>query len=334
MTCRERVYQALNFRESDVIPYNIIIEESVYARLDEHYGGRDKWPKYEDHVVRTGANLRAENLPNNMYKDRFGVTWYDGNIFKIVEPILKEPNLEGFQWPELVRDEDIPRVEKFCEDHKDKFTIFGVGMIFFERSWALRGMENILMDFVLHPEFVEELFDNLMQMQLDALDKILPLPIDSIMFGDDVGAQKGLIMGTEYWREFLKPRLTKMYGKARDAGKIVSIHSCGDNSEIMEDLIEIGVQILHPFQPEAMDPFKMKELYGDRITFNGGIGTQVTLPYGTPEEIREEVETCARVLSKNGGYIMQTTKPILPGVPIENAVAVLEAVIEEAHRAR
>ena len=328
------MYQALDFQESDVIPYNIIIEESVYARLDEHYGGRDKWPKYEDHIVRTGPNLRSEDLPNNMYKDRFGVTWYDGNIFKIVEPILKEPSLEGFQWPELVRDEDIPGVEKFCENHKDKFTIFGMGMIFFERSWALRGMENILMDFALHPEFVEELFDNLMQMQLDALDKILPLPVDSIMFGDDVGAQKGLIMGTEYWREFLKPRLAKMYGKARDAGKIVSIHSCGDNSEIMEELIEIGVQILHPFQPEAMEPFKMKELYGDRITFNGGIGTQVTLPYGTPEEIREEVKTCARVLSKNGGYIMQTTKPILPGVPIENAVAVLEAVIEEAHRVR
>ena len=139
-------------------------------------------------------------------------------------------------------------------------------------------------------------------------------------------------MGEGYWREFLKPRLAKMYGKARDAGKFVGIHSCGDNTEIMDDLIEIGVNILNPFQPEANDIFEMKRLYGDRITFNGGIGTQVTLPHGTPEEVRAEIRTCASVLSKDGGYVMETTKPIMSEVPTENAVAALETVIEEAHR--
>ena len=210
--------------------------------------------------------------------------------------------------------------------------MFGLGLVFFERTWALRGMENILLDFALHPEFVAELFDKLMQLELDALDKVLHLPLDCIQFGDDFGAQKGLIMGTDYWREFLKPRLAKMYGKARDAGKVVGIHSCGDNTPIMDDLIEIGVQILNPFQPEAMDAFEMKRLYGKKITFNGGIGTQVTLPYGTPEEVRQEIRTCARVLSKDGGYIMQTTKPIRPEVPTENAVAALETIIQEAHK--
>ena len=332
MTCKERVYQALNFQESDVIPYNISIEASVVERLDEYYGGRGKWPRYENHFAGTGWNWRVEDIDDDLFRDPFGVIWQDGTIFRIVEPVLKEPSLRGFQWPELISDDDVPRIEKFCEDRKDKFTSFSLSILFFERAWALRGMENILMDFVLHPQFVEELFDKLMQLHLDALDKVLHLPLDCIRFGDDFGAQKGLIMGTTYWREFLKPRLAKMYGKARDAGKVVAIHACGDNTSIMGDLIEIGVQILNPFQPEAMDVFEMKQLYGKKITFNGGIGTQVNLPFGTPEDVRQEIRTCARMLSKGGGYIMETAKPIRPEVPTENAVAALETIIEKAHR--
>jgi uroporphyrinogen decarboxylase len=332
LTSKERVYQALNFQESDVIPYNISIDEPVAERLNEYYGGRDNWPRYENHFAGTGWNSGRKSIGGDLSKDPFGVIWQEGTIFKVVEPPIKEPSLKAFQWPELVNDDDVPKIDTFCEDHKDKFTSFGLGLLFFERAWALRGMENILMDFVLHPEFVEELFDKLMQLHLDALDKVLHLPLDCIRFGDDFGAQKGLIMGTEYWREFLKPRLAKMYGKARDAGKVVAINSCGDNTPIMDDLIEIGVQILNPFQPEAMDVFEMKRLYGKKITFNGGIGTQVNLPHGTPEEVREEIRTCARTLSKDGGYIMQTTKPLRPEVPTENAVAALETIIEEAHR--
>lgn len=332
MTCKERVYQALSFQESDIIPYNISIEASVAQRLDEYYGGRGKWPKYENHFASMGWNWQSEHISNDMFMDHFGVLWHQGTIFEIVEPVLKEPDLSGFQWPELINDDEISRIEKFCESCKDKFTMYNFGLLFFERSWALRGMENILMDFAIHQEFIEELFDNLMQLHLDALDRILHLPLDCIRFGDDFGAQKGLIMGAGYWREFLKSRLAKMYGKTRDAGKAVAIHSCGDNTEIMDDLIEIGVQILNPFQPEANDIFEMKRIYGKRITFDGGIGTQVTLPLGTPEQVREEIITCAHVLSKDGGYVMETTKPLRPEVPTENAVAALETVIAAAHR--
>jgi uroporphyrinogen decarboxylase len=328
------VYQALNYQETDIIPYNISIDAPVAERLDEYYGGRDKWPKYENHFAGTGCNLSRKSIGGDLSRDPFGVIWQEGTIFKVVDPPLKEPSLKNAEWPVLVSDDDVPRIERFCEDRKDKFTMFGLGLLFFERSWALRGMESILMDFVLHQEFVEELFDKLMQLHLDALDKVLHLPLDCIRFGDDFGAQKGLIMGTEYWREFLKPRLAKMYGKARDAGKVVAIHSCGDNTPIMDDLIEIGVQILNPFQPEAMDVFEMKRVYGKRITFNGGIGTQVNLPLGTPEDVREEIRTCARVLSKEGGYVMGTTKPLRPEVPTENAAAALETIIEEARRGR
>ena len=159
MNCRERVYHALNYQETDIIPYNIRIDAPVAERLDEYYGGRGKWPKFENHFAAMGWVWQKENLGNDLVKDPFGVVWRQGTIFEIVEPILKEPDLKGFQWPELVSDGDIPRIARFCETHKNRFTMYSFGLLFFERSWALRGMENILMDMVIHPEFVAELYD-------------------------------------------------------------------------------------------------------------------------------------------------------------------------------
>lgn len=333
MTQKERVCAALRHEEGDAIPYMINIDPEVEERLDAYYGGRERWPQYENCLAGTGWEWQRERLEGNRFRDPFGVIWREGNIFQPIEPVLKGPNMEGCEWPEaLVTDEDVEAVRRFCSENKAKFTIYTLGLLLFERSWALRGFENILADFVENPSFVEALYDRLTQLQLDALDKLLPLPLDSITFGDDFGQQNGLIMGPRYWRRYLKPRLAMLYGKVRDAGKVVRIHSCGDNSEIMGELIEIGVQIFNPFQPEAMDVFEMKRRYGKSICFEGGIGTQVTLPRGTPQQVREEVATCARVLGEGGGYIMTTTKPIRPEVPTENAVACLEAIIEESQR--
>jgi len=332
MTPREIVLEAIAHHETEVIPYILSIDADVRERLNAHYGGAEKFPQHETFFAGSGYNWRTEDLPNNQFKDAFGVLWQQGNIFHIVEPVLKEPSLKGYEFPTLVKDEDLPGLAELCEKHQDKFTSYNFGLLFWERAWALRGMDHILMDLIDEPAFVEELFDNLMQLILDGLDKVLPLPFDGIRFGDDFGAQKGLIMGVPYWRKYLRPRLAKMYGKARDAGKIVSIHSCGDNSEILGDLIDIGVQVFNPSQPEANDLPALKRKYGKNITFEGGIGTQVTLPLGTPEQVREEIRQCRLNLGPGGGFIMATTKPLRPEVSTENAVAAVETIIEEAHK--
>jgi uroporphyrinogen decarboxylase len=171
-----------------------------------------------------------------------------------------------------------------------------------------------------------------MELHLPIVDRLCTLPVDCIRFGDDFGAQRGVLMGTPHWREMLKPRLKQMYGRAHEHGKYVMIHSCGDNSPIIEDLIEIGVDIFNPFQPEAQDVYAMKREYGKYITFNGGIGTQELLPYGTPEQITAEVERLCREIGAGGGFIVGPTKPILPDVPTENAVACFEAIVGQGER--
>ncbi|MBS7649566.1 uroporphyrinogen decarboxylase, partial [Candidatus Bathyarchaeota archaeon] len=209
--------------------------------------------------------------------------------------------------------------------NKDKFFVAGAGLLFFERAWAMRGFRQILIDFYRHPDFVEELLDNLMELNLQIIEGIVQYDVDAVLFSDDYGAQKGLIMNPNIWRRFLKPRLKQMYKEVKKAGKLVMIHSCGDNSEIMRDLTEIGVDIFNPTQPEAMDIYELKKKWGSQITFDGGITTQ-KLPFYTPEQIREEVRRTRSIMSKGGGFILEPAKEIRWDIPPETAIALIKEI--------
>jgi len=334
MTPREIVLEAVNHRPTGIIPYGIGIEAETWPKIDAYYGGRENFPARETFLAGRGFDWRrgGETLPGNRFSDAFGVIWQQGNIFHIVEPALKRPSLEGFRFPELVLDEEVPAIAQWCEENAHLFRTYNFGLAFFERGWALRGMENFLMDMAAEPAFVHELMERLMELHLEAFDKILHLPLDSIRFGDDFGSQRGLLMGLRHWRTYLKPRLARMYGKVRAAGKMVSIHSCGDNSEILGEMIEMGLQIFNPAQPEPQDLAALKKKFGKDLTFEGGIGTQGALPFGTPEQVREEIRQARLVLGPGGGWIMETTKALRPEVPVANAVAAIETIIEEAHK--
>jgi uroporphyrinogen decarboxylase len=332
MTPRERIVAAIEHRETDYVPYVIPIDPEVQGRLDEHYGSGDWRERIQSFLRTAGVKWRPDSR-EGQWTDAFGVVWEDApgpGAWHSVEVPLKEPTLEGYDFPELLPDEELDALRETFAGPHEHYRMVGLGMLFFERAWALRGMENILMDFRLHPEFAHELFDRLMQMHLDLVDRMADLPIDAIRFGDDFGGQRGLIMGTPVWREFLKPRLEKMYGRAHERGFDVWIHSCGDNSTVIEDLIEIGVDVFNPFQPEAQDVYEMNRQVGDRITFEGGIGTQELLPKATPEQIRAEIERLCREIGEGGGFIISPTKPIMPDVPTENAVACVEAILSQA----
>ena len=109
------------------------------------------------------------------------------------------------------------------------------------------------------------------------------------MFGDDWGQQTGLLFGRRLWQRFIKPRITQLYGAVKRAGKAVLIHSCGQVQELFPELIEAGLDVFNPFQPEVMDPYEMKRQFGSRLAFLGGVSVQKLLPFGTPQQIRDEV---------------------------------------------
>ena len=133
-------------------------------------------------------------------------------------------------------------------------------------------------------------------------------------------------MGPNLWREFVKPRLKRMYDQVKDKGMYVFQHSCGDISEIFPDLIELGLDAYNTFQPEIYDVAEMKRLYGDKVTFYGGISTQQLLPKATPEEVKREMRRLIGILGENGGYIIAPTHAMPNDIPTENILAFLEVV--------
>jgi uroporphyrinogen decarboxylase len=140
-----------------------------------------------------------------------------------------------------------------------------------------------------------------------------------------------VILGPDRWRRFIKPAWARIYEEVHRQGKIVISHSCGSVADIMGDAIEIGLDVLESVQPEAaaMNPYELKARWGDKITFWGCLGSQSTIPFGTPDEVRAEVRRLLREMGRGGGYIFSPAKPLQPETPVENAVAIIETVIHQ-----
>jgi len=220
-------------------------------------------------------------------------------------------------------------------EQSESFTLINVGWGLWESCWGIRGFENALMDCVAEPDFFVELLDRLTDLYLAQLELCADIPADAFMFGDDWGDQRGVMIGPERWRRYLKPRYARIYEAARAQGKIVISHCCGSVVDIMPDIIEIGLDVLESVQPEArgMNPYELKRSWGDKITFWGCLGSQSTILFGTPAEIHSEVQRLRREMGKDGGYILAPAKPLQPGTPVENAAGVVEAFLEKEWRA-
>jgi uroporphyrinogen decarboxylase len=200
----------------------------------------------------------------------------------------------------------------------------------FECAWILRGMENLLADFLLNPAFATALLDRLTESAIYAARRMAFADVDVLTTGDDVGTQRGMMMSLPTWRTWLKPRLAAVIAAAKEVKPdlLVSYHSDGNVEPVIPELIEIGVDILNPVQPECMDPVKLKREYGDRLAFSGTIGTQTTMPFGTPAEVKAVVKERIETVGRGGGLLLAPTHVLEPEVPWENVIAFMEAVDE------
>ncbi len=337
LTPKERVIAQIHHQETDFIPYTIGFEGGVAERLDAYYGS-DAWRGLIDNAIRhvPVPNLVVDETAGPCYTDPFGTTWrVDRRPFHLAEPALKRPSLEGFTFPDLDTLFTPAWKEKtlrFIEMHRDHFLVASFGFGLFERTWTLRGFNEALMDAAGDPDFYDELVEQVADHQLTIIERLLELPVDGIMFSDDWGYQQGVLLGPERWCRFLKPRLARMYARVHAAGKYALSHCCGSIADIMSDVIEIGLDVLESVQPEAvrMNPYELKRQYGAYITFWGGLGSQSTIPFGTPDEVRAEVARLCREMGRGGGYILSPAKALQPETPTENAAAVVEAFLEQA----
>jgi len=147
---------------------------------------------------------------------------------------------------------------------------------------------------------------------------------EAYSLSDDYGTQKSMQMSPEDWRRFIKPNLKKIIDMAKRHEKVMMLHSCGNIYEIIPDLIELGLDILHPTQPEVMDIFQLKKEFGKNISFQGGLRTQDLLPKGSPDSIKQDMRILKKEMGRGGGYILEPGITIQGDVPLENLLAMFD----------
>ncbi len=335
MLRKNTVKAAIQHNETDIVPYNVELTSGLLAKVTEHLGiGRADFGQYAgNHLQKANCNRAGSYIRDGFFKDEFGVVWdrtgADKDIGIVDHVLLPEPCLDGFDFPRPDMDNIAESTAKLVNNGRDTFKLAKIGTCYFERAWTLRGMENLLMDFLLEPNFVQQLLDNILQYNLQIIDTALHYDIDGFYFGDDYGQQNGLIMSPEVWRKFIKPGLARMFEKVKSAGRIVALHSCGNINAIFNDLIDIGLDVYQTVQPEVYDIKKLKTDFGDNLTFWGGISTQQALPFVTAVELKEIVKKTIAIMADKGGYIAGPTHRIPADVPVENVIALVEVLKEQ-----
>ena len=197
----------------------------------------------------------------------------------------------------------------------------------YEESWQVRGYEQFLEDMLLRPDWAHFILDRFKERNLLIARAAARAGADELYTGDDVANQVTLMFSIHHWREFIKAKWAEVYAAARAINPNIRIwyHSDGNINPILPELIEIGVNILNPLQPECLDVEEVKRQWGHRIVMDGTIGTQTTMPFGTPEDVRACVARRVQTLGQDGALILSPTHVLEPEVPIENVRAFVEA---------
>jgi len=333
MEKREVVRLALEGQRPPYVPWSMGFTSKAAEKLHAYYGVQNFDPLLNNHLLGLGNGIGFfTELPDHRYRDIFGVVWnrsVDKDIGVVENLLLPEPILKDYEFPDPLNPNCFADIPDRIARYGDRFRIFGIGFSLYERAWTMRGMENLMMDFHDHPEFVHELLSAIADYNITQVHEALRYDIDAVYFGDDWGQQRGLQMGPKLWRTFIYPQLKRMYQAVKDGGKYVFIHSCGDVDELFDDLIAIGLDCFNPFQPEVMDVFSLMKQYRGRLSFEGGLSTQRTLPYGTVDEVRVATQ---RLLDAGAGgnYIFAPAHAVPGDAPVENMVAMIETVQRQA----
>jgi len=276
--------------------------------------------------------------------DKMGLSWrWETGVARDAQVVLDDwARLEEFiaKLPDPETDERFALFALQAQEARsqDRYLLFGWWRLFFERPWAIRGMQNLMMDYYLHPEQVHRLHDALCDVYCGYLRRAArELRPDGFWTSDDLGHQTQLMMPPKVFREFLKPYYRRIGQVCREAGMHIWLHSCGNNTEILGDLAEVGVNVFHPVQKGTMDEVAVAREYRDRLTFLAGIDVQHVLQEKDPSGVREEVRFLIDTFDRpDGGMCIAAGNGIVAGTPYENIEAFLDEGLHYgiAHRQR
>jgi len=336
MTNKDWINRVLRHADDVPVPYNLPLSPPAREKLEQFYG-TDDVEQFLDLPIRMAGPKSVKPLYaspaeyGSRATDEFGVVWSTSEIDRgaPVGPCITVPELAGYTFPDPAAPYRFEHLDEWCRQNARHFTILAVGDLW-ERATFMCGMERLLVYVATERDFVEALLDGITDYILQTMHILFErFVFDGIFLSDDYGTQKSMLINPGTWRQLVKPRLARIFAKAKSAGKAVMLHSCGNVRAVVGDLVALGLDILHPIQPEAMDILELKREFGSRLTFCGGLGTQDLLINAGPNEIRSEVHRLKRRMGRGGGYILEPGITIQADVPLENILAMIDAASSE-----
>ncbi len=360
MKHRERVRAALSHEAPDRCPMQVSFTPEFADRLradlamgdrllnlsrgghNPHGGGNTyelERALGEDMLLTSVGWANSYYQSDEEYTDEWGIRWravpYEtpfgtGSYTEMIgHPLAQDGAISQYHGPDPNRDALYDDARGTLAQFGSEYWIVGVTVTtIWETAWALRGYDRMLADLVQNPDLAECILEIPYQYHLTAAKRLVEMGVDMVWLGDDVGAQRSMLISPRHWRRYLKPRMANFISslKAINPKVKVAYHSDGDIRAIIPELVDIGLDVLNPIQPACMDPAELKGLYGDRLCFWGTIDEQQTLPFGTPETVREEVLTRLQTVGKDGGLILGPTHHVQLDTPLENFWAMVEAI--------
>jgi len=356
LTARQRLVTALSRGKPDRVPRDIswgfspaLLEvfraKTGYSDPDEHFKTDVRFVFLEVPPERAEGEAEARrarfgryfsDLPTDATFTEWGTAHVPGSFYHFVhqempmQSFAAVSELESYPFPTLCEPWRQGYASKRIADwHAQDLAVGGfLALTIFETAWALRGMEQLFSDFVENPEFARILLDRITDVQCQAARFFAESEVDVLVLGDDVSMQTGMLMSPATWRHWFKGRLARVIAAARAIKPDLHIlyHSDGNPTAIIPELIEIGVTVLNPVQPECVDPAELKRTFGEHLAFWGTIGTQTTMPFGKPEDVYREVKLRMETVGYDGGLVIGPTHLLEPDVPWENVVALYDAI--------
>jgi len=337
VTSKERVVRALRKESQDRVPVYMWFHPETASILSREL---EIPPSSLDFVM--GNDVRQTWVANNQamegtvherdgesHTDAWGIAWTRMQGFNQIGcfPFASADSdtFAAYSYPYHHIDQLMEPMGKLAGNSEGYFLGCDVSPCAFEMYWRLRGMEQSFVDMADSPALfaaqIKKAADFALRLSEEALARF---PLDWLWTGDDVASQSGLLFNPDTWRAIVKPELKRIFAVAKKRNIPVAYHCCGSLHPIMEDLIEIGMDVLNPVQPNCpeMDPATLKKEFGRFITFMGGVDTQGLLPSGTVAEVRRYTRRLIDTMtSDGGGYILAASHTIPPETPIANIFA-------------
>jgi uroporphyrinogen decarboxylase len=353
MRPKERILAVLNREPVDRLPVDIWHTPEIVDLLCSHFSVKTEFEMWQalgvDKIVwnfmdyispegeAAGAQVGAQSVGS---RTMWGVPVRDVQAGAALYQEFTEPPLLNFTldevddypyWPDPDHF-DYANADKLARRMSGHYAVIGPWVSFFEIYCQLRGIEQGLMDLALNPNLVEVTLDRIEAIQTEMMHRFFKRSADVIdltFISDDIGGQNGLLLSPRMWRKHLQPRLRRWCDLIHSYGIPVFYHTDGGVGPLIPELLDCGIDVLNPIQHACpgMDTADLKQRYGDRIIFHGGIDNQQVLPFGTTDDVRQEVLRCLKTLGAGReGYIVCSCHNIQPGTPVENILTMVETV--------